>query len=171
MKLRKMIYAAVCLALAYVLPFITGQMQQIGNMLCPMHLPVLICGFLCGWPWGLAVGFAAPLLRCLTLGMPPVAIAVPMAFELAAYGFTAGLAYKLLPKKRVYIYASLLAAMVAGRLVWGLVKLLWVGLDANAFTLKMFWMGAVANAAPGIVIQILVVPMLMMALEKTVREC
>ena len=90
--LHSLIYSALFLALAYVLPFLTGQIQQIGNMLCPMHIPVLLCGFICGWQWGLAVGAAAPLLRSLTLVMPPpFPTAVCMAFELAAYGAIAGL--------------------------------------------------------------------------------
>ena len=76
------------LALAYVMPFLTGQIPQVGSMLCPMHIPVLLCGFFCGAPWGLAVGFVAPLLRSFTLGMPPMfPTAFCMAFELAAYGF------------------------------------------------------------------------------------
>ena len=68
---KKMILAALFLALCYLLPFLTGQIPEIGSMLLPMHLPVLLCGFVCGWPYGLGVGFAAPLLRSVTLGMPP----------------------------------------------------------------------------------------------------
>ena len=60
LQIRRMVFAALCLALALVLPFLTGQIPQIGSALCPMHIPVLLCGFLCGWPWGLAVGFIAP---------------------------------------------------------------------------------------------------------------
>ena len=84
----KLVVAALCLALCLVLPFITGQIREIGNMLCPMHLPVLLCGFLCGWPYGLAIGFIAPLLRSVLFGMPPLfPTALAMAFELAGYGF------------------------------------------------------------------------------------
>ena len=119
--LHSLIYSALFLALAYVLPFLTGQIQQIGNMLCPMHIPVLLCGFICGWQWGLTVGAAAPLLRSLTLVMPPpFPTAVCMAFELAAYGAIAGLMKRLLPKKPLFTYVSLLISMAVGRLVWGL---------------------------------------------------
>ena len=87
LQTRKLTYAALFLALAMVLPFITGQIPEIGKMLSPMHIPVLLCGFLCGWPWGLAVGFVAPLLRSVVFGMPAMFPgAVAMAFELAVYG-------------------------------------------------------------------------------------
>jgi len=104
----KMVLAAMFLAMAYVLPFFTGQIPQIGSMLCPMHIPVLLCGFLCGWPWGLAVGFFAPLLRSAILGMPPFfPTAVCMAFELATYGAVSGLIYKRFSKKKGFIYVFL----------------------------------------------------------------
>ena len=102
-----MVIAAVCLALCYVLPFLTGQIQGIGKMLCPMHLPVFICGFVCGRWWGLAVGLVAPLLRSVTLGMPPMfPDAVSMAVELAVYGFVSAVIYDALPKKLPYIYIA-----------------------------------------------------------------
>ena len=91
MNLRKLTYSAACLALALVLPFVTGNIPDIGNMLCPMHIPVLLCGFLCGGFWGTAVGAVAPILRSLIFGRPylyPAALA--MMFELAIYGLLAG---------------------------------------------------------------------------------
>ncbi len=94
---KKLVYSALFLALALVLPFLTGQIQTFGQMLAPMHLPVLLCGFVCGPVWGLAVGAVAPLLRSLLFGMPPMfPTAVAMAFELAAYGLFTGLFYRLL---------------------------------------------------------------------------
>ena len=90
LQIRKLTFSALFLALAMVLPFITGQIPEIGKSLCPMHIPVLLCGFLCGSPWGLAVGFIAPLLRSVVFGMPKVfPDAVVMAFELATDGGTA----------------------------------------------------------------------------------
>lgn len=161
-----MIISALFLALAYVLPFLTGQIPEIGAMLCPMHLPVLLCGFICGWYWGLTVGFTAPLLRALTLGMPPIfPTAVCMAFELAVYGLAAGLMHKLLPKKKPYIYCSLLVAMIAGRIVWGLAMLLCLGATGTAFTAGAFIAGAVTNAIAGIIVQIILVPVLVMLID------
>ena len=118
-QIRRLAFSGVFLALALALPFLTGQIPQIGSALSPMHIPVLLCGFVCGWPWGLAVGFVAPLLRTALFGMPPILTSVAMAFELAAYGACSGALYRLLPKRTPYLYVSLLAAMVLGRIVWG----------------------------------------------------
>ena len=165
---RTMILAAMFLAISYVLPFFTGQIPQLVSMLCPMHIPVLLCGFICGWPWGLAVGFIAPLLRSvLTGGFPPMfPTAVCMAFELAAYGTIAGLMHKLLPRKKPYIYCSLLTAMIAGRLVWGAAMFVCMGINGGSFTFAAFLAGAITNAIPGIMIQIILIPVLVMILNK-----
>lgn len=166
-NLKTLVLAALFLALALVLPFLTGQIPEIGSMLCPMHIPALLCGFFCGWPWGLAVGLIAPVLRSLLFSMPPMyPMAVCMAFELATYGAVSGYLYGKLPHKKSSIYVSLLTAMVAGRLVWGLARFLCSGLDVSAFGLSAFWSGAVATAIPGIIVQILLIPVLVMALEK-----
>ena len=166
-NLKTLVLAALFLAIALVLPFLTGQIPEIGSMLCPMHIPVLLCGFFCGWPWGLAVGIIAPLLRSLLFSMPPMfPTAICMAFELATYGAVSGLLYSKLPRKKASIYGALLIAMVAGRLVWGLARFLCTGLDVSAFGLSAFWSGAVATAIPGIIVQLLLIPVLVMALEK-----
>ena len=172
MKTKKLIInislSGMFLALAYVMPFLTGQIPEIGKMLCPMHIPVLLCGFICGAPYGFVVGAIAPILRSLTLGMPilfPTATA--MAFELAVYGFMAGLLYKILPKKTINIYVSLIGAMVVGRIVWGLVMFCILGFDISKFGLVSFWAGAVANAIPGIIVQIILIPIIVMLLEKS----
>lgn len=162
-----LVLSALFLALALVLPFLTGQIPEIGSMLCPMHIPVLLCGFFCGWPWGLAVGLVAPALRSVLFGMPPMfPTAVCMSLELAAYGAVSGMLYRVLPRKKGAVYAALLAAMAAGRIVWGAARFLCAGLDPSAFGLTAFWAGAVMTAIPGILLQILVIPILVMALEK-----
>lgn len=155
------------LALAYVFPFFTGQIPEIGSMLCPMHIPVLLCGFVCGAPCGLLVGFVTPLLRSATLGMPPLfPTATAMAFELAIYGLIAGLLYKVLPKKKINIYFSLIGAMIVGRIVWGTVMFCVMGFDVTEFGFAAFWAGAIVNAVPGIIAQIILIPMVVMVLEK-----
>lgn len=167
-KALRMVLAALCLALAYILPFLTGQIPEIGSMLCLMHLPVLLCGFICGWYWGALVGFVAPLFRSFTVGMPPLfPTALCMAFELAAYGAIAGLMYKILPKKKPYIYCSLLAAMIVGRLVWGGAMFVFLGINGGAFTFAAFLAGAITNAILGIIVQIILIPILVMVLDNS----
>lgn len=167
LQIRKLTYAALFLALAMVLPFITGQIPEIGKSLCPMHIPALLCGFLCGWPWGLAVGFIAPLLRSVVFGMPAMFPgAVAMAFELAVYGGLAGLLYRLLPRKKWSVYVALVAAMLAGRVVWGAVRLILAGLSGTGFTWAMFLAGAVTTAVPGIILQLVLIPVLVLVLER-----
>ncbi len=164
---RKLVLAAMFLALALVLPFLTGQIQQIGSMLCPMHIPVLLCGFFCSWQWGLAVGLIAPVLRSMLFGMPQmVPMAVCMSFELAAYGAVSGLMMKMLPDRRRSVYIALITAMIAGRLIWGLARLLFAGLDVTRFTLSMFWAGAVTSAVPGIIVQLVLIPLLVITLGR-----
>ena len=170
-EILKLTLSAMFLALAFVMPFLTGQIPQIGSMLCPMHIPVLLCGFFCGAPWGLAVGFIAPLLRSITLGMPPLfPTAVCMSFELAAYGAVAGYMYTALPKKKIFIYCSLLTAMIAGRLVWGAAMLVCMGITDGNFGIGLFLAGAVTNALPGIVVQIILIPVLVMMLDKALSD-
>ena len=166
LRVRRLTYAGLCLALALVLPFLTGQIPQVGSALCPMHIPVLLCGFLCGWPWGLAVGFIAPLLRSVLFGMPSmIPGAVAMAFELATYGAVAGFLYRKLPKTIPGIYASLLAAMICGRVVWGIARLILAGVQGNGFTFAMFLSGAITTAIPGIIVQLILIPVIVKAME------
>ncbi len=160
--------SAMFLALVFVLPLLTGQIPQLGEKFCPMHIPVFLCGYLCSGPWGLIVGFIGPLLRSFIVGVPSPMFpkAVSIAFELAAYGFVSGTLYKLLPKKKSNLYLSLVLSMVSGRVVRGFVLLCCVGLDATKFDLSGFWTGVVVNAVPGIIIQLLLIPVLVSAVEK-----
>ena len=164
--LRHLVYAAVCLALCMLLPFLTGQIPQIGSALSPMHILVLLAGFLCGPWWAMAVGFVAPMLRHVWLGMPPLITAIAMSFELAAYGLFSGLLYRLLPKKTVNIYVSLIGAMILGRIVWGSAMVVISGVSGSAFTWSAFIAGALLNAVPGIILHIVLIPILVMALKR-----
>ncbi len=164
---RKLILTALFLALGYVLPFFTGQIPAIGKMLLPMHIPVLLCGFVCGWQYGLMVGFVVPLFRSVLTGMPEMMpTAVGMAFELAAYGLFSGYLYQKLPKKPVNIYVTLIGAMAAGRVVWGVVSILLYGVQGSVFSWSLFLGGALLNAIPGIVIQLILIPIIVVILEK-----
>ncbi|MBR6917578.1 MAG: ECF transporter S component [Clostridia bacterium] len=172
--LMKLILAAFFLAAAYLLPFLTGQLQEFGQQLCPMHLPVLLCGFVCGPVWGLAVGLAAPILRSLTLGMPPLfPVAFAMMFELGAYGFFAGLFRKIFPKKAPYLYLlypQLILSMIIGRLVWGAVKFAIAGFSSTAFPFSAFIAGVITGSIPGIIIQIVIIPPLVLLIDKLLKK-
>ena len=159
---------ALFLALALVLPFLTGQIAQIGSMLLPMHLPVLLCGFVCGWQSGLAVGLIAPILRSLLFGMPPLMpTAIAMSFELAAYGAAAGCLYHALRKNKFRAVVTLAIAMLIGRAVWGLASLVLYSLFLQTpFTLALFMGGAFLRAWPGILAQFVVIPLVVLALER-----
>ncbi len=165
--IRKLTLAALFLALGLLLPFLTGQIREIGNKLLPIHIPVLICGFVCGWKYGLLVGFITPLLRSILFAMPAMPKAIGMSLELATYGAVVGILYYMLRKSKWKIYISLLVAMIAGRLVWGMASMIIYGISQSPFTWQMFVSGALSNAIPGIVLQLIVIPLLMMALEKS----
>ena len=166
-RIQKLTLAAVCLALCLALPFLTANIPEIGNALCPMHIPVFLCAFVCGPWWAMGVGAMAPLVRFLLVGMPPLfPTGLAMCFELAAYGLIAGLMYARLPKKTQYIYVSLLCAMLGGRIVWGVARVLMSGVSGAAFTWAAFMAGAFTNAIPGMVVHILLIPVIVLALRR-----
>ncbi|HHT72282.1 MAG TPA: ECF transporter S component [Firmicutes bacterium] len=166
-EIRRMVLAAFFIALGMILPYFTGQIPTIGRMLLPMHIPVLLCGFIVGGPYGLAVGLILPLFRSYLLGMPPLfPTAVAMTFELGAYGFLTGYLYRHLPKNSFTIYLSLVLAMLGGRAVWGLASLSLYGLSGQAFSWQLFMSGAFINAVPGIILQLIAIPAIVIALKK-----
>ena len=160
---------AMFLAIGMVLPFLTGQIPQIGNMMLPMHIPVLLCGLICGWQYGAVLGFILPIVRYFVFGMPvlfPTGIA--MAFEMMTYGLVIGLMYGLSRWKCIVsLYRALITAMIAGRLVWAIAQMILLGISGGAFTMKMFLAGAFFNAVPGILIQLILIPAIMAALNRT----
>ena len=168
-KLIKLLLAAMFIAIGIVLPFLTGQIQQIGNLLLPMHLSVFLCGLICGWKYGLAVGVILPVLRSFLFGMPVLfPNAAAMAVELAVYGLVAGMIYGKLKQKTVLsTYIAMLPAMVLGRIAWGIVQIILLGIQNNAFTWQMYIAGAFLNAIPGIILQLILIPTVMSTLYYT----
>ena len=174
--IRKLVLSAMFMAIGLVLPFITGQIQQIGNMLLPMHIPVLFCGLICGWQYGAVVGFVLPLLRYVLFGMPPIfPTGVSMSFELAVYGAVIGLNMQQLGKRNTTdsgknyvrnLYLALIGAMLAGRIVWGLVRFILARATMQPFTMEMFIAGAFLTAVPGIIVQLILIPGIMAALKR-----
>ncbi len=167
--LYRLTLSAMFLAIGLILPFFTGQIQTIGQMLLPMHIPVLLCGLICGWQYGALVGLTLPLLRSLLFGMPLLfPNAVSMAVELAVYGFCIGFIYGLCRKQNVLaVYIALVPAMIAGRAAWGGMQVLLLGLGGNSFGMKAFWAGALFNAIPGILLQLVLIPAVMVLCHVT----
>ncbi len=166
--LQNLTLTALFLALGLVLPFLTGQIQQIGNKLLPMHIPVFLCALICGWKWSTPMAFIMPILRSFIFGMPSLyPSAVAMAFELATYAFVAGYLYATLKKRSLLtVYVSIIAGMLAGRAVWGLLQIILLGLGGKSFTLAAFIAGAFTNAVPGIILQLLLIPAVMLIFGK-----
>jgi len=166
----KITYAALFLALGMVLPFLTGQIPEVGNMLLPMHISVMLCGLFCGPLYGLGIGALTPILRSLIFTMPPLMpTAFSMAFELATYGFVVGFMYKKLQGKRLAVYMSLLISMILGRIVWGIGSIYFYGLVDKTFTYAIFFAGAFLNAVPGIILQFVLIPVIIKVVEKLKR--
>lgn len=175
---KRIVIGGMLLSLCLFLPFLTGQIPEIGNMLLPMHLPVLLAGFLLGPLYGGVIGMAAPLLRCLLFGRPlfyPTAIS--MSVELCAYGVLAGVIYFSLlaiwgkNRKNTLsllnpIYVTLISAMLGGRVAFGIAQAFLLGFGEGGFTLTYFFTEAFANAILGILIQLALIPVLLLALEK-----
>ncbi len=168
-NLLNIVLSAMFLAIALILPLFTAQIKEFGNMLLPMHIPVMLCGLVCGWQYGLTIGAIAPILRSALFAMPimfPSAIA--MAFELATYGFVIGILFQKARWKCIKsLYRCLLISMVAGRVVWGIVQCILLGLGENGFTISMFVSGAIVKAIPGIILQLMLIPTVMLMLGKT----
>ena len=136
-------------------------------MLLPMHIPVMLCGLICGWQYGLAVGFILPLLRSFLFGMPiPYPSAVSMAFELATYGFVSGFLYSRSKYRCLKaLYRCMITAMISGRIVWGVTQAILLGFGGG-FTFSAFIAGAFLNAIPGIILQLILIPVIMVSLKR-----
>ncbi len=166
-QIQNLVTAAMCMAAGIILPFFTGQIPEIGKMLLPMQFPVFICGLICGWQYGGIVGFILPLLRFALFAVPPMPNGIALAFEQAAYGIICGYLYNRSKWHCIVaVYRSLIAAMLGGRVIWVIARLVLLGLTGNAFTWKIFMAEAFVSAFPGIVLQLVLIPALMVALNK-----
>ena len=140
--------------------------SECGSIFLPMHIPVLICGLLCGWQYGLICGILAPVLSSLFTGMPPAAILPAMLCELAVYGLITGICvYGIHTEKQIVkIYGSLITAMLVGRIVSGILKALIFNVGEYSF--KIFITSSFLTGIPGILIQLIFIPVIMLALQK-----
>ena len=170
MKIRRLILTALFAALGVLLPIVFHSVPNAGAIFLPMHIPVLLCGLLCGWPYGLACGILAPLLSSFLTSMPPMAILPGMLCELAVYGAVSGLLHRFIRTKKpiANLYLSLIGAMLAGRAVSGLLN----GLifRAGKYTFEVWLTASFVTALPGIVIQLALIPLLVVALRKALGK-
>nr|WP_319487737.1 ECF transporter S component [uncultured Caproiciproducens sp.] len=154
---------ALCMALGLVLPTFF-HMFGAGTTFLPMHIPVLLCGFIFGWPYGAICGFFVPLLSSVITGMPPIfPTAAAMMLELCAYGAFTGAFYQ---KLRWNIYPALICAMIGGRIVSGVANAVFMNMASKPYGFAAFISGSFVQALPGILIQIILIPVLVLALEK-----
>lgn len=167
-ELKNTVLCAMFIGIGLVLPFFTGQIKQFGSMLLPMHIPVILCGLICGWKYGMITGFVLPLLRTVLFAMPKIyPDAVAMAFELSSYGFFSGFLYERSPWQCVKsLYKCMIKAMLLCRVVWGIAMMILLGIANSHFTFKMFITGTLVNAIPGIILQLILIPAIMVSLKK-----
>ena len=163
---KKSIITAVCIALCVVLPQAFHAIPNAGSIYLPMHIPVLLCGLICGWPYGLLCGLAGPALSALITGMPPAAVLPGMMVECGVYGLAAGLLMQLVRTKRLYadLYISLVAAMLLGRVVSGAAKALIF--SAGSYSMASWVAGSFVTALLGIIIQLALLPSIVYALMR-----
>jgi len=164
-SIKNMTLTAVCIALCVVLPIAFHSIPNAGSVFLPMHIPVLICGMICGWPYGFLCGLAGPLLSSALTGMPPIAMLPAMMVECGVYGLVSGLMLKFVHTRSTYgdLYIALVTAMLAGRIVSGIAKALIFtpGLAMSAWITASF-----VTALPGILIQLVFLPSVVFTLMK-----
>lgn len=166
MQTKKLVFTALCVAMGLVLPMAFHAVPNAGKIFLPMHIPVFVCGLSLGWPYGLACGILAPLLSSLLTGMPVPAMLPAMLGELAVYGIVSGLLSRFCRtgKQAVDLYVSLVTAMLAGRAVSGVLNALIF--SAGSYSWEAFVSASFVTALPGIAIQLVFVPALVLALQK-----
>lgn len=165
-SVKKSIICAVCIALCYILPLLFHGIQNAGSIFCPMHIPVFICGLICGWHYGLLCGLAGPAISSALTGMPPIAYMPTMMVELAIYGVVAGLMMRYVRTKNTYVdlYLSLIVAMILGRIGAGIVRALIF--TRGAYSIAMWVSGYLITCWPGVLIQFVFIPTIIFALMK-----
>lgn len=167
--LTRTVTTAVCIALCVVLPMALHAIPNAGTLLSPMHIPVLLCGLVCGWQYGLICGILGPLLSSLTTGMPGWGYLPTMAVELALYGLISGILIQLVRTGKVVLdlYISLVVAMLAGRILTGIARaLIFAPRNGNVYSMEAWATGYFVSSLPGIILQLILIPILYMALRR-----
>lgn len=169
MQTRKMVTAGFFIALGVIFPILFHMVNMGGAVFLPMHIPVLLAGFILGGKYGFIVGLLTPALSSLLTGMPPLMPILPiMTIELSLYGLVAGI---LSEKANINNIFSLLAAMICGR-VGGLITVYCMANLLDIVKLQpMIWIkGAITTGLPGMVIQIIFIPGLLHMLKHAMKR-
>lgn len=163
---KRTVLGALCVALCVVLPIAFHAIPNAGSIFLPMHIPVLLCGLVCGWPYGFICGLMGPMLSSLLTGMPPAAMLPSMMVECGVYGMVSGIVLKTVRTGRTTadLYIALIGAMLAGRVVAGIAKAL---IFTPGITMSAWIAGSFVTALPGILVQLIAIPLLVGILMKT----
>ena len=165
-NLEKLVLTGILIAAGVALPIAFHAIPNAGSIFLPMHIPIFICGLLCGFPYGFICGILTPLLSSLLTGMPPAAYLPAMLCELATYGLVSSILIKVIktPNRYVNLYACLIGAMLCGRIVYGILNSLIF--RVGSYSLQLWVTSAFITSLPGIFIQLVFIPAIVMALEK-----
>ena len=150
-QVKRIVIAAVCAALCIVLPMAFHSIPNAGATWLPMHIPVMISGLVAGPVAGAITGVLGPVLSSLLTGMPAAPMVAPMTCELLTYGLVA-------------LYVSLIGAMLAGRVVNGVLRALIF--SPGAYTLEAWLAASFITSLVGIVLQLAVVVPIVVSLER-----
>lgn len=164
---KRITLCAVCIALCYALP-IAFHAVGLGGTLSPMHIPVLLCGLVCGGASGLICGIIGPVLSSLLSGMPPMLMLIRMIPELCAYGLVGGIAMKRVRtgSATADVYVSLAIAMIAGRIVGGIASAVFFTVTSGVYSVGLWFASYFAESIPGIIAHLMLVPVLVLSLQK-----
>ena len=168
-KTKKLVFAGLLVAMGILLPIMFHTIPNAGSVFLPMHIPVLLAGFITGPIFGLLCGILTPLISSIATGMPPAAILPSMICELAVYGFATGFFYNKMKfdNETLKIYLSLIFSMLLGRVTYGILNALIF--KAGAYSLNIWLTAAFAKAIPGILIQLIIIPVILLAVKKAIR--
>ena len=167
---RKICICSICIALCYVLPLALHPLG-LGQVLSPMHIPVLLCGLLCGPVLGAICGIAGPILSATLGGMPPVTALPTMIPELVTYGIFAGILIKAIRTKSTFtnVFLALIPTMLLGRVIGALAKAVFyfIGVfGVTSFSLKSVAAAYFVGTLPGIIVHLLLIPLLVTTLKE-----
>ncbi len=166
MKTRQLVLTALFIAIGVVLPQAFHMIPNAGSIFLPMHIPVLISGFAVGPLFGLLCGILTPVLSHFIFGMPPTPVLPGMLCELAVYGLMTGIFNRIIKIKNDYAkaYVVLILAMLCGRVTYGILNALIF--KAGSYSLNAWISAAFVTAIPGIIIQLILIPVLVVRLKK-----